>query len=139
MPIVAGHDVVAALALPLVVLVLLVLLLLLLLLQPAAASAITAAAARTRRPFIWIRLHFRISHYVGFPIERTAFRLMACRQIGRLPVKRLRGSRRRLSSASACVKGSSIRPPQWADFVPLIKSPPFTPRQEGYPGLGWQL
>jgi len=28
---------------------------------------------------------------------------MACRHIGRLLVKRLRGSQRRLSSASACV------------------------------------
>jgi hypothetical protein len=28
-----------------------------------------------------------MSHYVGFPIERTAFRLMACRHIGRFLVK----------------------------------------------------
>ena len=90
MPIVALHDAVAALALPLVVLVLLVLLLLLLL-QPATASAPTAAAARTRRPFIGYASISGMSHNVGFPIERTAFRLMACRQIGRLLIKHRRG------------------------------------------------
>jgi hypothetical protein len=59
-------------------------LLLLLLLQPATASEPTAAAARTRRPFTGYASISGKSHYVGFPIERTAFRLMACCHIGHL-------------------------------------------------------
>jgi hypothetical protein len=79
-----------------------------------------------------------MSHYVGFPIERTAFRLMACRQIGHPPVKRPR-----LAATAVVRLGMRDRklntPSQWADFVPLIKPPPFTPRQEDYCGLAWQL
>jgi hypothetical protein len=85
MPIEATHAVVAALALPLAVLLVLLLLLeLLLLLQAAKASEPAVAATMTRRPFIGYASISGISHYVGFPIERTAFRLMAFRQIGRL-------------------------------------------------------
>ncbi len=73
------------------------------------------------------------------PLSAPHFRLMAYRHIGHLLVKRLRGSQRGLPSALACMTGSSIRPPQWADFVPLIKPPPFTRRQEGYSETGWQL
>jgi hypothetical protein len=107
-------DVVQALVLvdPLLPVALLLVLLLLLLLQAATASVPTAAATMTRRPFIGYASISGISHYVGSPIERTAFRLMACRQ---------------------------VRPPQWADFVPLIKSPPFTLRQGTSLRLGWQL
>jgi predicted membrane protein len=78
----ATHDFVLAEAPPALALLLLVLLLLLLLLQPATASEPTAAATRTRRPFIGYASISGISHNVGFPIERTAFRLMACRHIG---------------------------------------------------------
>jgi hypothetical protein len=77
----ATHDFVLAEAPPALALLLLVLLLLLLL-QPATASEPTAAATRTRRPFIGYASISGISHNVGFPIERTAFRLMACRHIG---------------------------------------------------------
>jgi hypothetical protein len=97
----ATHDCVAADALPLALLLAL-LLLLVLLLQPAAASVPTAAATRTRRPFIGYASISGMSHYVGFPIERTAFRLMACRQIG-------------ASGSSACTAHSDrCRPPRHA-------------------------
>src|SRR5271169_1189980 len=66
----ATHDFVLADPPAAAALLLLLLPLLLLLLQPATASEPTAAAARTRRPFIWIRLHFpRYSHNVGVPIS----------------------------------------------------------------------
>jgi len=64
---VATHAVVPALALLPEVLALLLLLELLLLEQPATTSEPTAAATRTRRPFIWIRLHFRNISLCGFP------------------------------------------------------------------------
>ena len=79
-PIDATHDFVLADALPLLALLLA---LLLLLLQPATASEPSAAATRTRRPFTGYASISGMSHYVGFPIERTACRLMACRHIGR--------------------------------------------------------
>src|ERR1700746_2673272 len=71
-PIDVTHALVLADA-PALLALLLELLLLLLLLQPAASRVPTAAATRTRRPFIGHASISGMSHYVGFPIERTAF------------------------------------------------------------------